>query len=224
MWLVSLLRPLKLRQAWTVSLELKSWKVIEWKFSSNPHIPKSFLKLWYFLCMTILSTGILCSNPDSYVRSYSPRTTVHRAGSGRLNMSLWTQWAAESTSKRTKPLQNHSVKSINFFTQYLWIKTPPHQCPINPNEGCNSSNDACHLNSPSLVGVPYIIFGFRDAFELIVLLLLFCLTASGKKVQKINNSIKIYWNRKKHDEINENNLLINHGRKLFCWKCGLPIL
>lgn len=56
---------------------------------------------------------------------------------------LWIQWALLST-------------------QYLWINTPPHQCPMNPSDGCNSSKLACQPNSPSLAGEPNIILGFLD--------------------------------------------------------------
>lgn len=36
----------------------------------------------------ILSTGILCSNPVSIFRLFSPNTTVQSAGNGKLNKSL----------------------------------------------------------------------------------------------------------------------------------------
>lgn len=52
-------------------------------------LPKSFLKWRYFSCIMILSTGIRCSCPDSIILLLSPRTTVHSAGRGKLNKSLW---------------------------------------------------------------------------------------------------------------------------------------
>lgn len=52
-------------------------------------------------------------------------------------------------------------------TQFLSIKTAPHQWPRNPNDGCNNSSDTCQGNWPSLVGIPSIIFGNLN-FELIL--------------------------------------------------------
>jgi hypothetical protein len=65
---------------------------------------------------------------------------------------LWIQWADERT-------------------QYLWINTPPHQWPMKPSDGCNNSKLACHPNSPSYVGKPYIILGFLDTVDVMLLCL-----------------------------------------------------
>ena len=46
-------------------------------------------------------------------------------------------------------------------TQNFPISTPPHQCPMKPYKGCSNSRDVCHGKSPSFVGSPNIIFGFR---------------------------------------------------------------
>jgi hypothetical protein len=60
-------------------------------------------------------------------------------------------------------------------TQYLVSRTPPHQCPMKPRDGCKSSNEACQPNSPSLVGNPNMILGFLvvDVGSAVMLLLLF---------------------------------------------------
>lgn len=67
------------------------------------------------------------------------------------------------------------------LTQYLWIKTPPHQWPIKPSDGCKSSSEACHPNSPSRVEKPYMIFGFLvvDVGNVVVVLLLRFLVFAG---------------------------------------------
>lgn len=67
------------------------------------------------------------------------------------------------------------------LTQYLWIKTPPHQWPIKPSDGCKSSSEACHPNSPSRVEKPYMIFGFLvvDVGNVVAVLLLRFLVFAG---------------------------------------------
>lgn len=70
-------------------------------------------------------------------------------------------------------------------TQYLFISTPPHQCPMNPNDGCISSSDACQPNSPSRVGKPYMILGFLvvDVASVVVLCFRFLVLAAGEAIR-----------------------------------------
>lgn len=121
--------------------------------------PKSFLKCRYFSCMMILSTAIRCSYPDSTLRLFSPSTTDQSAGSGRLNKSLQGNMVSDR-SHLTAIITHLWMQCALESTQYLWISTPPHQCPMKPSDGCKSSSDACQPNSPSRVGKPNMIFGF----------------------------------------------------------------
>lgn len=81
------------------------------------------------------------------------------------------------------------------LTQYLWIKTPPHQWPIKPSDGCKSSSEACHPNSPSRVAKPYMIFGFLvvDVGNVVVVLLLRFLVFAGAVADQVSERKDDLW-------------------------------
>lgn len=119
----------------------------------------------------IFSIWIRRSWPDSVSRLFSPTTAVHRAGNGKLNISLDWKWKKKGIMFRGGFVVNRSrlyllMQCAADSTQNSSIRTPPHQWPRNPNVGCSTSNETCQGNSPSVVTLPSIIRGERPTFSI----------------------------------------------------------
>lgn len=107
----------------------------------------------------IFSMAIRRSCPVSVLRLYSPKTAVHNAGRGRSKISLQNKCIFFHSEMKSR-LSFKTIRNKQFY-YYLFIQcaaeithelstnTPPHQCPRKPYNGCNTSNDTCHGNSPS---------------------------------------------------------------------------